>query len=75
MVRTVTLEATYGAEYRYPTAPVVATGLMVSKMFAPSGKLSGAGKPDVVPYLTDLQYQWDWPNGKLSMTTAWTFTP
>lgn len=75
ITRTVTLEAVYGAEYRYPDAPVVGTGLMVSKMFAPSGNLSGPGKPAVVSYLTDLQYQWDWPNGKLSMTTVWTFTP
>lgn len=72
IVRTVTLEATYGAEYRYPQAPVVATGLMVSQMFAPTGKI---GQNTVAPKMTELQYQWDWPNGKLSMTTAWTFTP
>ena len=70
--RTVQIEAIYGPEYRYPNSPVVQKGLSAAAIFIPTGDYN-AGLA-VKPYLTDLNYQWDWPAGKLSITMGWIFT-
>lgn len=70
--RTIQIEAIYGAEHRHPDSQVVGVGLGAASVFLPSGDY--AGQLDLQSYLTDINYQWDWTVGRLSINATWMFT-
>ena len=70
--RTIQIEAVYGAEHRHPATPVIGKALNVASVFLPSGDYAGGLKLE--SYLTDLNYQWDWVAGKLTISAGWMFT-
>lgn len=70
--RTIQIEAVYGAEHRHPATPVIAKALNVASVFLPSGDYAAGLKLE--SYLTDLNYQWDWAAGKLTISAGWMFT-
>lgn len=70
--RTIQIEAVYAAEHRHPKSPVVASGLSAAVNFIPTGVYTPTS--GVNAYLTDLNYNWDWTAGKLSITAGWIFT-
>jgi len=73
--RTIQIEAVYAAEHRHPNSTVVSSGLMAAMKFIPTGIYNTyLNSAKIKPYLTDLNYQWDWPAGKLSITAGWIFT-